>query len=201
MQLMPRYRYSGALVRPIAAGEDPQVKLKDLYKDLGVDPDAPSAPVLALMALARRHVPGFREVLSASQEADKPGRKSAIEKLDNKALGKIDSIWPWLTMESAQLNLAPLVNNACRKMRAPGGRCYTKLEIVTKLSKQKAGPKPGVPNPYFGVKPKTLLSWVTHAGPNSSLRRNMARQRIAAASEFKAFMSQLDSKAKSKDTP
>jgi hypothetical protein len=163
---------------------DPKGKLAALYADLGINPAGPNAADNALLELATRHVPGFR--IANAQSRKKPGRKKGLEKRINEITQEFGPLFGGLAEDSAKLDLYALVDRAQRSLKGPGGRRLTKSEIVRKISKQ--APGPGFENPYYGIAEATLLSWVTHAGPNSKIQKAREKRMAAAIAQLKNFL-------------
>ena len=100
------------------------------------------------------------------------------------------SFWADRVSEVLQISLAKTVERIRKTARTPGGRRYTKLEIVTKIAKRQ---RPG--DPFHGINPKTLLSLVTHAGPNSMLRKEYRDRQAQLVEHIERLINTVDFQA------
>lgn len=186
---MPRYRYKGVLASRLKDGEQADAKMPALFDDLGIDPKSEDASLHALFALAARHVRGFQR----AQTGRRPGRRKALQSYIRDVTAEFGPLFGSLAEEAARAGLHTLVERARKTMTTAGGRRYTKKELVTKISRWE--PRPGFENPYFGIRPATLLSWVTHSGPRSAFHRKRAQKMTAAIDSLQRFLETADFKA------
>ena len=180
---MPSHRYRGVLGRPLKPGEDPTNKLPALCRDLGINPRSPRN---ALLALAARYVRGFQ----LAKRTGKPGRKKGLQPAIDEATEEFGPLIGKLVEGAYRNALYELVERFRQTRKTPGGRRFTKRRIVEIISK--TPPSEDLENPYFGIPPTTLLSWVTHSGPG---QRQRQAKFDAAVAKLEAYRLPADFKA------
>jgi hypothetical protein len=182
---MPPYRYRDRLWQKLKPGEDPLDKLPLLYADLGVAPPPKYYDPKPILALAERHVRGF-------QGGGKAGRRSKLAPYVERITEEYGQVLGSVAEEGARANLRYLVSHFRKTWRTAGGRPLTQLQIVTRLSKMP--PTEGL-EPYHGIEPKTLLSWLSHSGPRSEFQKERKRKLVRAGNALCAYLKEGKLKA------
>jgi hypothetical protein len=162
---MPSYRYKGSLAKQLKEGESPASKLPALYADLGIHAASTSADREALLALATRHVPGFR----FSKRTGHRGRKKGLQPFIDRVTREFGPLFGSAVEDACRSDLYHLIERLKRTKKTSGGRRYTKKRLVQIISKTPS--IAGSENPYYRINPATLLSWVTHSGPSSDFQK------------------------------
>lgn len=166
---MTKHTYRGSLASPLRPNQKPDTKLDALFADLGIARSTTNADREALIALASRHVPGFKKM------KNQPGRPSKLGEYIRDIENKFGPTFARHAENAAKIDLAVIVERMIAEEKK-AGNTIKKIDAVTTISKLK--PEPDCDNPYYGIDPGTLLSWVTHVGPI----KKQQQSRIAAAS-------------------